>query len=111
MIRAWAALCLIALFNSHPSAQDTRELYQGFEGSANDTWNYSVAPPRYVADGGDDVWTDTTTTSAIQPATGQKFWFMRDLENENGGIPGFHTMDFEAVDVSSYAFNTVTFRY
>ncbi|MCO6476607.1 MAG: choice-of-anchor I family protein, partial [Phaeodactylibacter sp.] len=101
-----------SVFISFPLlAQDTRELFQGFEGSTDDTWAFTVNPPRYVADDGDDVWADTTATSAILPATGQKFWFMRDLENDNGGIPGFHTMDFEAVDVSAYAFNTVTFRY
>lgn len=110
IIRTLSFLCLV--FISFPVfAQDTQERYQGFEGSINDNWNYTVAPPRYVADEGDDVWADTTATGAIQPATDQKFWFMRDLENENGGIPGFHTMDFEAVDVSAYAFNTITFRY
>ncbi|MCO6492559.1 MAG: choice-of-anchor I family protein [Phaeodactylibacter sp.] len=109
--RALAFLAFVA-FLAHPLlAQDTRELFQGFEGTAGDTWNYAVSPPRYVADGGDDVWADTTSTEDIQPATGQKFWFMRDLDNDNGGLPGFHTLDFEPVDLSGFAFNSVSFKY
>ncbi|MCB0566862.1 MAG: choice-of-anchor I family protein, partial [Phaeodactylibacter sp.] len=110
-IRFLASLCLATLLAIPLAAQDTQEFFQGFEGSVNDTWNYTVSPARYVADGGNDVWADTTTTSAIEPATGQKFWFMRDLENINGGNDSFHIIDFEPIDVSGFANNVVTFKY
>ncbi|MCB9264370.1 MAG: choice-of-anchor I family protein [Lewinellaceae bacterium] len=111
MLRTLSFLFLAALFSTPLFTQGAREFYQGFEGSANDTWNYTATPARYVADDGDDVWADTTTTSAIQPATGQKFWFMHDLNNPNGGNDSFHILDFEPVDVSGFGFNSVTFKY
>ncbi|MCB9348466.1 MAG: choice-of-anchor I family protein [Lewinellaceae bacterium] len=109
--RAFAALFLSALISISLVAQDTQEFFQGFEGAVDDTWGYTVSPSRYVADGGNDVWADTSTTSAIQPATGQKFWFMRDLENVNGGNDSFHIIDFEPIDVSGFGSNAVTFKY
>ncbi len=111
MTRPLSALCAITLIISPLLAQDTQELFQGFEGSANDNWDYTASPPRYVADDGDDVWADTTNTSAISPATGQKFWFMRDLDNPNGGNPGFHAIDFEPVGVSGFVANSISFKY
>lgn len=85
--------------------------FQGFEGMAGDNWNYTVNPPAYNADNGEDVWDDTTATGLIDPASGDFFWFMRDLENDNGGTADFHTIDFDLIDISGFSFNALSFKY
>lgn len=85
--------------------------FQGFENSSSDTWNFSSTPDPYNEAAGSDVWKDTTVTENIQPASGERFWHMRDLDNPNGGIPGFHILEFETIDVSASSFNTITFKY
>lgn len=90
-------------------AQDFQELNQGFEESANDTWNYTATPDPYDID--EDAWTVSGLTDEISPATGGQFWYMRDLDNPNGGLEGFHTLDFDVVDVTNFPFNTIFFKY
>ena len=90
-------------------AQTDQELFQGFEGSADDDWNYTVTPAPYDID--DDAWAISGPVSDLAPATGMNFWYMRDLDNPNGGTEDFHTMDFDAVDVSGFLVNAVTFKY
>jgi hypothetical protein len=90
------------------SAQE-QELYQGFEDNANDTWNYTVNPPTYQV--GDDIWAVSGTDAQLNPASGQQFWFARDLDNPNGGNGDFHTMDFATVDVQNFNVNAITFKY
>jgi hypothetical protein len=102
-------LLLAVCFSSFLLGQDFQELFQGFEGTSNDTWNYVSNPASYDIDG--DAWTVSGPTSEILPSTGGFFWYMRDLNNPNGGFDGFHTLDFENVDVSSFPYNTVTFKY
>ncbi|WP_421946930.1 choice-of-anchor I family protein [Phaeodactylibacter xiamenensis] len=99
-------LCLLSVVSF---AQDDQELFQGFEGSANDTWNYTINPATYDID--DDAWAVSGPTANIGPASGMNFWYMRDLENDNGGNADFHTMDFDAVDVSAFSVNALTFKY
>lgn len=99
-------LCLLSVVSF---AQDDQEFFQGFENSANDTWNYTISPTTYDID--DDAWAVSGPTANISPATGMNFWYMRDLENDNGGNDSFHTMDFEAVDVSAFLVNALTFKY
>jgi hypothetical protein len=85
--------------------------YQGFENDPGDTWSYTVNPAAYNADGGQDVWDDTTVVPELAPAVGTSFWYMRDLENPNGGTEDFHTMDFDVIDVSGFVVNILSFQY
>jgi hypothetical protein len=93
------------------SAQQVRT--QGFERSAADNFLFVATPSPYnvTAAGADDFWVDTTATNQISPASGNRFWYMLDLENPNGGGAFFHNLDFEAVDVSAFSSNTLTFKY
>ncbi len=109
--RALSTLLLLTFFTPLLLAQETRELFQGFENDGSGDWNFTLSPAAYNADGGNDVWADTSVTSAILPATGQRFWYMADLENPNGGNDSFHTMDFEEVDLSGFLANAVSFKY
>src|SRR5262245_18589786 len=81
---------------------------QDFEKTLNDNWNFTATPNVYnvTAGNADDFWTDTTTTNQISPANGNRFWYMLDLENPNGGGAFFHTLDFAPVDVSAFSNNT-----
>jgi hypothetical protein len=90
-------------------AQQT--LFQGFEGTVNDNFSFTVAPAKYNVPVETDTWSDTTTTSAIPPATGARFWFMSDLDNPSGGGNFFHTMDFQTVAIGGFASNTLSFKY
>lgn len=102
--------CLLALvFLGRLDAQQT--FFQGFERSAGDTWAFTATPAAYNVPAAEDFWTDTTTTNSIDPATGNRFWYMLDLENPSGGGAFFHTLDFPAIDVSAFTTNTLTFKY
>lgn len=70
-----------------------------------------ATPPAYNVPAAEDFWTDTTATTQISPAAGDRFWFMLDLENPSGGGAFFHTLDFAPVDVSAFSDNTLTFKY
>lgn len=93
------------------SAGAQQVLFQGFEGSAADNFAFAATPAKYNNLPAEDVWSDTTATSQITPATGDRQWFMRDLENPSGGGAFAHTLDFGPVDVSAFSANTLTFKY
>jgi len=105
----YAALLLLLV--NQAVAQQT--FFQGFENTANDTWTLTATPPAYnvTAGSADDFWTDTTATTQISPLTGNRFWYMLDLENPSGGGSFFHTLDFPAIDVSGFSNNNLTFQY
>ncbi len=110
VIRAWCIL-LCAAFALPLSAQTEQELFQGFEGNEANPWNFTASPAAYSLPDIDDVWGISNAVNDLSPASGTAFWYMRDLDNPNGGNDGFHTLDFDAVDVSSFVFNTVSFKY
>ena len=109
-LRKWMLSIVLSLLLgiSSLSAQ-VQELFQGFEQNANDTWNYTVTPPTYQV--GDDIWAISGANAQLLPASGQQYWFMRDLDNDNGGTSDFHAMDFEVVDVDTFNVNAVSFKY
>lgn len=86
-------------------------LFQGFEGTSADNLAFVATPAKYNNIAAEDVWSDTTSTTQISPATGNRQWFMRDLENPSGGGAFAHTLDFGPVDVSAFSSNTLTFKY
>ena len=86
-----------------------QEFSQGFEGAAQDNWSFTPTPATY--DLNDDTWGVASITPEIVPATGVNFWYMRDLDNPNGGFDGFHTLDFDEIDVSEYTHNILVFKY
>ncbi|MCG8328189.1 MAG: choice-of-anchor I family protein [Chitinophagales bacterium] len=86
-----------------------QEFSQGFEGAVQDNWNFTPVPAAY--DLNDNTWGVASITSEIVPATGGNFWYMHNLDNSNGGIDGFHTLDFDEVDVSGYPHNILVFKY
>lgn len=90
------------------SAQIARN---GFEGDVTDNWNFTAAPASYNLPGEDDIWDDTAAVSVMAPFAGNQFWFMRDLDNPNGGFAGFHTLTFEAVDISATNAGLVSFGW
>jgi Esterase-like activity of phytase/Secretion system C-terminal sorting domain len=84
---------------------------QGFEGTASDTWSFTATPNKYNVTVDEDFWTDTTVTPQIAPFADGRFWFMRDLDNPNGGFNGFHTLDFQAIDITGQNAGQVSFAY
>ncbi|MDX1912399.1 MAG: choice-of-anchor I family protein, partial [Saprospiraceae bacterium] len=94
-----------------PQTQAQQTLFQGFEGTLTDNFPYNASPARYNNQAAEDVWSDTTATTQISPATGNRLWFMRDLENPSGGGAFEHTLDFGPVDVSAFSSNTLSFKY
>lgn len=115
MMKLFLQKCLVcgvlflAFLAGEIRAQQT--YFQGFEHSAGDTWTFTATPAAYNVPAAEDFWTDTTVTTAIPPATGNRFWFILDLDNPGGGGNFFHTLDFQPVDVSAYMSNTLTFKY
>jgi hypothetical protein len=102
---------LFLMLVSQAFAQQT--FVQSFERTSNDNWNFVATPNAYNATAGnaDDFWTDTTATNQISPSTGNRFWYMLDLENPSGGGAFFHTLDFAPVDVSAFSNNTLSFKF
>ncbi|HAD14568.1 MAG TPA: hypothetical protein DCF33_19255, partial [Saprospirales bacterium] len=86
-------------------------LFQGFEGAAQDNFSFTASPAPYNNIPAEDVWSDTTSTFQISPASGNRQWFMRDLENPSGGGAFEHRLDFGPVDISAYSANTLTFQF
>ncbi|MEZ4958449.1 MAG: choice-of-anchor I family protein [Saprospiraceae bacterium] len=109
MAKRFTFLTLISLFLSLAvSAQIARN---GFEGDVTDTWNYTAEPSNYNLPADDDIWDDTTAVSVMDPLAGNQFWFMRDLNNPNGGGNFFHTLTFETVDISATNAGLVSFGW
>ncbi|MBC7776556.1 MAG: choice-of-anchor I family protein [Phycisphaerae bacterium] len=103
------SLSLFIVFLSNADAQQV--LFQGFEGTGFDNFAFTATPTKYNNIPAEDVWSDTTSTFQISPATGSRQWFMRDLENPSGGGAFEHTLDFGPVDVSAFSANTFTFKF
>ncbi len=109
MAKRFTFSCFIfLLFSPSTFAQIARN---GFEGTAADTWGFTATPVGYNVSADEDFWTDTTVTPQIAPFAGSRFWFMQDLENPNGGFAGFHTLDFQAVDLTGTNAGQVSFAY
>jgi hypothetical protein len=102
---------LLLLLVNQAFAQQT--FFQGFERTPSNTWTFVATPNAYnvTASGADDFWTDTTATNQISPATGDRFWYMLDLENPSGGGTFFHTLDFAPIDVSAFSVNNLSFKF
>jgi DNA-binding beta-propeller fold protein YncE len=107
--RSMMVLLLAVLFSAITNAQNAQEFEQGFEGTASSPWNFTPNPAPYEV--GDDAWTSNAQDPLIAPANGPSFWYMRDLDNDNGGFDGFHTLDFDNIDVSGFPFNSIIFQY
>lgn len=100
---------LLLLLVNQAYAQQT--YLQGFEGTVNDNWTFTATPAAYNIPAAEDFWTDTTSTNQISPATGNRFWYILDLENPTTGSLFFHTLDFAPINVSAFSNNTLTFKY
>lgn len=89
--------------------------FQGFEGTANDNWNYSVSPATYVNLASEDYWGITSVvgdnSDSISPATGANQWSIWDLENPATVSPFVHTMEFDPISISGFAINELSFKY
>jgi alpha-amylase len=91
---------------------------QNFESTQTNGWNFLVFPNTYNSNGGSvvngdyDVWdTINEFTYDIDSKQGLSFWGMQDLDNNNGGISDYHTMTFDAVDVSGLVGGQIKFDY
>lgn len=105
-------LICCALFLVLTAGINAQQTYlQGFEHGAGDTWAFTATPAAYNVPAAEDYWADTTVTNSIPPATGNRFWFMLDLDNPSGGGNFFHTLDFQTIDVSAFTNNTLTFKF
>ncbi len=103
-------IAFIFMGNFFAAAQQT--LVQGFERTAADNFAFVATPRPYNIPVENDVWTDTTAVmAAISPATGNRFWFARDIENTGGGGAFFHTLDFAPVNIGAFVSNTLSFKY
>ena len=73
---------------------------QGFEGSG---WSFTASPTTYEV--GSDIWAQKSTgTNGLSATEGSNYWFMQDLDNNNGGGNQKHTLTFSAQDVSTYIY-------
>ncbi len=104
-------LVMLAMLLSPYLFAQTQTLKQGFENDGSDTWAFVADPAPYNIPDEDDIWDDTTALDVLAPANGAGHWFMRDLDNPNGGNDGFHTLSFDAIDISAFTTNVVSFRY
>jgi len=100
------ATMLLVLFGTALIAQTTIAA-QSFEGSG---WSFTESPSTY--DTGGDIWAQKASgTQSLNATDGANHWFMRDLENTNGGGAQKHTLTFTAQDVSSYTNVSLSFDY
>ncbi len=85
--------------------------FQGFEGTANDTWSYTVNPATFNSNG--DVWAvvdNSFHSFTTIPSEGSKFWGVEDLNSPNG-TTDWGTITFSSVDISSYSNVVLSFDY
>ncbi|WP_338358581.1 endonuclease [Yeosuana marina] len=74
--------------------------FQGYEGSANDTWAYMQSP--VPCNNGGDVWQVVSSVGSIAaPKTGNSFFGVQDLEGNCGTADG-GTLSFDAIDITGY---------
>ncbi|MDV7187518.1 endonuclease [Lutibacter sp. TH_r2] len=82
--------------------------FQGFEGTANDTWNYSITPTN-CNDSNNDVWDVVSSVGSISTANTDSYFFgVKDLEGNCGTSDG-GTISFSAADLSNYTDVTLSF--
>ncbi len=82
-------------------------VFQGFEGTSNDTWNYTNSPVNCT--NGSDVWDIVTSVGSIGSAnTDSNFFGVQDLDGNCGSADG-GTIAFESVDISNYTDVTLSF--
>lgn len=99
--------------------------FQGFEGTSSDNWKYTLNFKRYNFISLNDQWADTSEVgSSTSPAgaakatarTGKMLWAMRDLDNPitnpaSSSQSPWHYMDFDAVNITAYNNNELSFYY
>lgn len=94
------------------SLSNGQNRFQGFEGTAGDTWGYTANPSAYNEAGGSDIWEPTGSVGSItSAATGSQFWGARDLENPGSGGAFPHTLTFTTIDLSTYNGPELSFKY
>tara|TARA_R110000796_G_scaffold88850_3_gene191802 strand:+ start:3839 stop:9781 length:5943 start_codon:yes stop_codon:yes gene_type:complete len=75
-------------------------VFQGYEGSVNDTWSYTQSP--ISCNDGGDVWDIVSNLGSISaPKTGANFFGIQDLEGNCGTVDG-GTLSFDAIDITNY---------
>ena len=80
-----------------------------FESNNDDNWNFTQNPTPYDISG--DVWGVRTSLSSINGLHNNSFWGMQDLDNSNGGGNFWHTIDFDAIDISNKPRCELSFKY
>jgi len=96
-------------------------LDQSFENSPDDTWNFTFNPAQYNTESGtsplyvygqEAIWMPVITFGGEYWAPdGDKFWGIQDIDNFNGGGNFWHTIDFDAVDLTNADAASISFRY
>lgn len=96
-------------------------LEQSFENSPDDTWNFTFNPAQYNTESGtsplyvygqEAIWMPVITFGGEYWAPdGDKFWGIQDIDNFNGGGNFWHTIDFDAVDLTNADAASISFRY
>ena len=75
-------------------------VFQGYEGTATDTWSYTQSP--ISCNDGGDVWDVVASVGSISaPKTGVSFFGVQDLEGNCGTADG-GTLSFNAIDITGY---------
>ncbi|APD07669.1 hypothetical protein UJ101_02168 [Flavobacteriaceae bacterium UJ101] len=82
--------------------------FQGYEGTTNDTWDYSLSIPACNSSGS-DVWDIVSSVGSItEAANGTQFFGVRDLDGNCGSSDG-GTITFNSIDISNYEDVTLSF--
>ncbi|MDH7447555.1 T9SS type A sorting domain-containing protein [Aquimarina sp. 2201CG14-23] len=100
------------------NAQST-QFAQSFESATSDNWDFTLNPTTYnteghlIVSGSEDVWgvIEEFTGDIDAPSDGNLFFGTQDLNNTNGGGSFYHTITFEAIDVSNLTDMTLSFDY
>ncbi|OAV43893.1 lamin tail domain-containing protein [Lewinella sp. 4G2] len=100
---------LLALFLCTCASAQTTLAFQSFEGTADDTWGYTLDPETYSV--GDDYWEVRSNVNDIDPFDGTMLFGGRDIENNNGGRSGDNFIIFDQVDLTGASNVLVSFYY
>lgn len=92
---------------------------QTFDANGYSNWNYTINPATYntqmspIVSGSDDVWgiVQEFTNNIDNPNPSDLFFGGQDLNNPNGGGDFYHTITFDAIDVSDFTDMTLSFEY
>ena len=109
MKKYFSHILLLILTMSYSSAQII--VSQGFEDNNGEInlWTYDADPQAYNGASSGDEWGSIESLSLISPYAGEKFWGVLDVDNNFAS--GVHSIDFEQIDISSYADVRVSFYY